>query len=758
GYPTLLLLGHHFQQFSNPTLQIPKILGFDTSFKKIIQKLNKEALKTKCRCLIIVDAINEGKKEAWKRNLNSFTEELEAYKGLGLVLSCRFPYQKITIPKKPKPKFITVVHPGFREIELYAQSAFFKYYKIPTPEVPILVPEFSNPLFLKLLCKSLEGATVRKKHRQIEDIASGQKGMTYIFEFFVKERGKHIERSLGLSRGYTWNNVFKKIAEEMAGSKKEWLSKTELKKIARIKKANGFINKLISEGMLHETLEWENGAEEPIECIRFPYQKFSDHIIARYLFSKYLNTTTKKEIRKSLTSDSYLGSLFKEEMGIYSNSGIIEALIIEFPTRIKNKGELFDYLDKKEIQRALVEPFINGLIWREPRFMNKSSNNWINRILGHYHFKNDLVDILVALATKPKHPYNAESLDRFLKSFKMNQRDLFWSEFLRSQYSHNSIYRILSWIETTKATTLGKEYAQMYMITLMWTLRSTNRPLRDRATRAIYFIGCKFPEILFRLTLEAFEVNDPYVPERMLAASYGVAMANQNNDDFAARVLGEFAKSLYKLMFKRNAKYSTTHILMRDYAKHTINLALKHDPKLLNRTEQKRIVPPYKDSGIRRWRRSEDKNEGEYGAGSYPFGLDFDNYTIGFLIPGRAPYDSNHPEYIKVKSNMWWRIYKLGYSLEDFGGIDKEIARANSYRFGREPNGTKIDRYGKKYCWIAWYEVAGFRQDKGKLGRGWDSEDNGRFTVDIDPSFPEEAQDRKIVSTDYLGKRKSSLV
>lgn len=757
GYPTLLLLGHYFQQVSNPTIQITKILGFDTSFKRIIQKLNKEALKTKCRCLVMIDAINEGNKEAWKKNLNSFIKELDCYKHIGLVLSCRIPFERITIPAKPKPKLITVIHPGFREIELNAQSAFFNYYKIPTPEVPILVPEFSNPLFLKLFCKSIEKATIKKKHRQIKDIASGQKGMTYIFEFFVKERGNHIEKSFGLSRGYTWNNVFKKIAEEMAESKKEWLSKKEIEKIVNIKKANGFINKLISEGMLHETLEWENGGEEPIEAIRFPYQKFSDHIIARYLSSKYLKTTTDKEIRKSLTGDSYLGSLFKEEMDIYSNSGIIEALMIEFPTRIKIKGELFDFLDKKEIQGALVEAFINGLIWHDPKSINDSTNKWVNIILNNNHFKNDLLDILVALSTKPKHPFNAMTLNRFLKNFKMNKRDLFWSEFLRKQYSHTSIYRILKWIEMTKATTLGKDYAQMYLITLMWTLTSTNRPLRDRATRAIYYVGCKYPEILFALTLEALELNDPYVPERMLAASYGVAMANQNNDDFTGRVLREYARSLYELMFKKNAKYSTTHILMRDYAKHTIDLALKYDPKLLNRTEQKRIVPPYKDGGIRRWRRSEDRNEGEFGAGSYPFGLDFDNYTLGSLVPGRSPYDSNHPEYIKVKSNMWWRIYKLGYSLKDFGEIDMEIARYNSYRFGREPNGKKIERYGKKYCWIAWYEIAGFRQDHGKLRREWEPEDNIRFSVDIDPTFPEEIQDIKIISTDYLENKKTNL-
>lgn len=441
--------------------------------------------------------------------------------------------------------------------------------------------------------------------------------------------------------------------------------------------------------MLLDTLEWEEGQDKPIDSIRFPYQMFSDHLISRFLLRRFLDVSSKKTIKNSLFKDAYLGSLFKTENVMYSSSGIIEALIIEFPTRIRNKGELFDYLNTEKISWPLIDAFINGLIWRDPKFINDSTGKWTSRILQHDHYKNKMLDTLVALAAKPNHPYNSNKLNRFLKKMDMNKRALFWSEFLRKQYHHGSVYRILSWIETSKVLNISKVYAQMYVTILMWILTSTDRSLRDRATRAIYFIGCKFPDILFEKTIEAMEINDLYVKERMIAASYGISMALQNKRYLQKRDMNNFALKIFRLMFKKGAKYSTTHILTRDYARLIVKLALLHKPDLLSEKDQQRIEPPFKDGGIRRWGRSKDKNKNEYSDGNYLFGFHFNNYTIGYLLPKRNNYDFDDPEYIRVKSNMWWRIYKLGYSLEDFGEKDKEIANAQINRSDYESNGKK---------------------------------------------------------------------
>src|SRR5438105_448610 len=60
-----------------------------------------------------------------------------------------------------------------------------------------------------------------------------------------------------------------------------------------------------------------------------------------------------------------------------------------------------------------------------------------------------------------------------------------------------------------------------------WLLTSTVIRLRDQATRALYVFGRRSPRQLFGLAIAALGVNDTYVPERTLAACYGVVMANQ---------------------------------------------------------------------------------------------------------------------------------------------------------------------------------------------------------------------------------------
>lgn len=80
--------------------------------------------------------------------------------------------------------------------------------------------------------------------------------------------------------------------------------------------------------------------------------------------------------------------------------------------------------------------------------------------------------------------------------------------------------------------------------------------------------------------------------------------------------------------------------------------------------------------------------------------MDFANYTLGRLVPDRSNYDFQNPEYKRVRGQIVGRMLGLGYSLERFGEVDREIASAGYYS-GRTDNPDRVDRYGKKYAWIA---------------------------------------------------------
>ena len=95
--------------------------------------------------------------------------------------------------------------------------------------------------------------------------------------------------------------------------------------------------------------------------------------------------------------------------------------------------------------------------------------------------------------------------------------------------------------------------------------------------------------------------------------------------------------------------------------------------------------------------------------------MDFANYTIGRLVLHRSAYDDTVPDYQQTKKQILWRIYDLGYSLQAFSKIDQQIAHRGFYEEQAGRESTKAERYGKKYSWIAFYEVAGYRQDLGLL-------------------------------------------
>lgn len=94
--------------------------------------------------------------------------------------------------------------------------------------------------------------------------------------------------------------------------------------------------------------------------------------------------------------------------------------------------------------------------------------------------------------------------------------------------------------------------------------------------------------------------------------------------------------------------------------------------------------------------------------------MDFENYTPGSLVQNRRNYDYEYEDFQKVRAQVLWRIEQLGWSSELFKDVDTSIA--NERHWTRSGNGrTKTDIYGKKYSWIAYFEMEGFLHDQGLL-------------------------------------------
>jgi hypothetical protein len=356
-----------------------------------------------------------------------------------------------------------------------------------------------------------------------------------------------------------------------------------------------------------------------------------------------------------------------------------------------------------------------------------------------------------------EHPLNAEFLDSVLRAMPVNERDLHWTEWVRE--NHEGIQKNLQQLEERWQKNLAARTPpdRLRAKWIMWVLTTSVRNLRDRVTRALYWFGRGDPSALFELAEGAADINDPYVFERMLAASYGVAMAahcDPRQPAFRKTILPEHARRIFDLMFKKDAPSRTTHVLTREYGRRFIELAALHNQKLFSAQELARVRPPYSDSGCIAWHEIEADEEEVHTVDS-PFRMDFENYTLGQLAEGRGNYDSKHAGYRKIRAQVLWRVQQLGWTADKFKRVDQVIeAKLHHYSRSLEEH-HKIDRYGKKYSWIAYFELGGWLKDQGLLS---EREDDGRTEdVDIDPSFPSPTPELQLVSTDFLGDPGLSL-
>src|SRR3981081_2804005 len=120
----------------------------------------------------------------------------------------------------------------------------------------------------------------------------------------------------------------------------------------------------------------------------------------------------------------------------------------------------------------------------------------------------------------PGHPLNAEFLDTLLGLMTVADRDLLWTEWVRR--NSDRLTDDLKGLENRWRARLDRFAVDLLRARwVMWMLTSTVRGLRDQATRTLYCFGRGDPAALFKLAIDALDINDAYVSERLLAGSYG---------------------------------------------------------------------------------------------------------------------------------------------------------------------------------------------------------------------------------------------
>ena len=766
GLPALFVRGNLFTADQPIDVQLLKILDIPPvySWHDFLQALSATAEAYHTRIPLIIDGLNESihnvtSSNIWESELKVFVQEITQAKNLILITTCRrsykdtiwkdvnrkeFNWEKLIWKDNDSPNLVYAYGFDNDEVTKEAISKYFNAYKINADITLAPLAQFEHPLYLKIFCETKN----RVRMSEVK-VYIGEQTLFKVFDEYLEICNKSVCEHRKLRHGTSiLQPIIDKIAEYLWKHNRRYIPLKEL------------VN--LTDNQSLETLNWLSSiacaieAEGLLVCRDYfeetDVMSFTYDLLGGYLIAKYLVEHAADDPQGFLNSKETVNVLFSEDHQTLHPlhedicrclAAILPAQTGNFLHQFSNNENAFGYSIC-----ALFEISVDDI--------NDECINLVKILFTKPENRKLFFELAETTVGHPNHPFNARFWTERLLALSMSERDLSWTEYVRKKrYDFEDILKHFE--ENCRGeqelSDFSRERLHLLAEHIMWILTSTVRPLRDKATRALYWYGRQFPKEFFELVIQSFTINDPYVFERMLAATYGIAMAHHNSfedSNFLDEELHVYGRELYENMFKPNAPHATTHILARDYAKRTIDIALIHKPDLLTDDEKLRIKPPYTDGGIREWGECENKNEGEYKKGPDPIQMDFKDYTLRGLIKS----DNKNPnEHKSILSNVYWRIYELEFTNESFADIDGLIAQSNSH-YGRSGDGRKTDRYGKKYSWIAYFELSGFRQDQGKLP---DYYDNGRcIEADIDPSFPDENRKYNLVTENFLGEHDAS--
>ena len=579
--PTILLMGQGFHRNDDPWTQLLRLLDLrEISAEEFVGALEAAAQLSGCRALVIIDALNEGNgRKIWGTHLSAFLERVKKSSWIGVILSVRSSYEEDVIPENVREQAVHITHPGFTDHEYDAVKAFFTNYNLEFPSAPILQPEFRNPLFLKTICKGLHDSG---EHR----MPKGFHGITAAFDLHLKAINARLAKREALDYDPK-NNLVHKALEKIS----ECLAKSETRRLLRSEAQTVVYNllpgpsyskslyaALVTEGILTEDRGWQT--EYPSEEVTFiTYDRFADHIIANYLLSAHLNAD---DPDAAFSNDGGLAFLCEENRHV--PPGLIEALCIQIPERtgrelVRLAPKLFDLWH-------IGDTFLESLVWRKLDAFSDDTLAVLGELIEGEKVHSDPLDALLTVSTIPGHPLNADLLDQRLRQDIMPDRDARWSTYLhRTWKTQSPVDRVVDWASgISPKVNLEAEVVDLAATTLAWMLTTSNRFLRDRATKALVALLTGRLDAVTRLVDRFSDIDDPYVTERVYAVTYGVAMRS-----YDVKAVGELAFWVYSKVFASGSP--PAHILLRDYARGVVERAIHLGSGIS--VNQRLIRPPY---------------------------------------------------------------------------------------------------------------------------------------------------------------------
>ncbi len=674
------------------------------SMEALVAAVDAAGERAKCRLPIFIDGLNEAEDPRdWKDPLASLNKTLVKYPHVLVVCTVRHAYADESLPSETS----RIEIPGFDTDTAEAVRRYFRHYKIQPGEADLPWELLSHPLTLRLFCE-----VTNPKRQMTVGIDAIPTSLTILFERYLGQAAERIAELAPRTRRYYGQDV--KVALSEIGNifwnkNERTLEMSELRRQLNDESRTwdeSIVRALEQEGILGRMPGPNNEDRFGVVHDALAGHLIAKNIISRRSVSEFAVWLSEPDTIDSFDYSSANGHTFGSDV-FRSLAALLPTFYQEqlwriAPAPLKARALwLAAGLDSASLDAETVEE-IKSLVARRPAFVRL----WQTRgIVGH--------------------PLNSEFLDALLRPMTTADRDLMWTEWLRlnADLVLKDLKRMAeSWrtrSERAPSDLLRARWA-------MWALTSTVEVLRDEATQALYWFGRGKAGELFRLALEALPINDADVAERLIAASYGVVMANQRPVPDFELTLGEFLTGLRNALVGSSPGNPTNHWLIRQYVERMVTFALKYCRPIVPDEMSVGGKVPFAAGPYVPTIPDEDPRASEV---DRSLRMNFVNYTLGGLFNDRPNYAASHKGHQLAVEYVRGMVWELGWRKERFDEVDKNLSDYwIQRRFGR------TERYGKKYSWAGFYNYAGILRDYGLLP------DEPLSELQIDPSFPEQPQ------------------
>ena len=726
GLPTILVLG---QEFDREPLrdQIPRLTAFSGSVEEEVAALESAAGEAGAVGLLIVDALNESyQPQRWKYELDGLRHIFAQHEHVALVVSCRSEFVSEVLGETDMLRF---EHQGFG---LATETAITRYaleYGIDPVSFPVLSPEFSNPLFLSLACRAL--STLGHDSFQL-----GEAGLTAVCDAFLSA----VNERLSAADRCDFNrqrDLVQQAVRALAGSASgralvDWDEAEELLQsiLPNRRWSESLLKGLLDEGVLIPTASG----------VGFGYQRLGDLAVASSLCEQPV-----EEIEmwvEGLDGDRW------------PHLGVLGALAVKLP---EQKGvEIIDLLADDEGFFGLeeIDLFAESLTLRSASAISENTMLFLEQVLENEytwenpHIHKGVCEQIVQLSCVPGHPLNAEWAHSWLMGLRLAERDAQWSQFLVGWSERETPVRRLIFWAWDSSGGAEPEVRRLAGLMLGWMLTTSDNRVRDKATKALVALLEPGPETA-RQVLESFRgLDDPHVVDRLSGVGCGVAL--RSTEPEAHMLIADGVVGLLGAQWP-------AHLLIRDYAGQVFQEALQagwEPPDGADPEGPPYGGPPYGAEfpapDITAEQFAEIGERAESGYGSIWRSLsgigDFEKYVLRPTL--RAFAEGSGEDLLQLAQRaIFERVLELGWTPEGFGEIEGLL------RSGSRTDHA-VERVGKKYQWIAFYELLGKLVDHCLVQDHWGDDPPAPYSHveqivyrDIDPTVlarkPSQAGDRE---------------